>query len=156
MTAWLKKWTWQGGGSAVLELVLTALLGIALAHWTWVVLSPRVVAASALQSQPDEERVAAAVNKRNLFGEVQAGKAAPVAEASSASSVKLLGVVATGAAGAGRAILVLESGRSKTVESGWQVEPGLVLKEVYPDYVIVARNGALERIRLNRRAAPKS
>jgi type II secretory pathway component PulC len=152
----LKKWTWQDGGSAILELVLTASLGVGLAHWTWVAVSPRAVAASALQNQPDEERIAATVSKRNLFGAVQEGKAAPVVEASSASPVKLLGVIANGVSGAGRAIFMLESGRPKTVEAGWQVEPGFVLKEVYPDYVIVSRNGALERIRLNRRVAPKS
>jgi type II secretory pathway component PulC len=156
MMVWLRKWTWQDGGSAVLELVLTALLGIGLAYWTWVALSPRAVAVSTLQNQQDEERVAAAVNKRNLFGAVQEGKAVAVVDASSSSPIKLLGVVASGVSGAGRAIFVLESGRPKTVEAGWQVEPGFVLKEVYPDYVIVARNGALERIKLNRRAAPKS
>ncbi len=153
MMARLDNWFRQGGASAILEFVLIALLGIALAHWTWVAISPRPVAVSVLQDQAGEARIATSVSKRNLFGSAQEGKSAAIADAPPSSSMKLLGVIAREGRGGGRAILVLDSGKVKEVEAGWQISPGLVLKEVHSDHVIVARNGVPERIRLNRRAA---
>ncbi len=153
MMARLDIWLRQGGVSAILEFFLIALLGIALAHWTWVAMSPRTIAVSELQSQAGEARAASAVIKRNLFGSAQDGKPAAVADAPSSSSMKLLGVIAREGKGGGRAILALDSGKVREVEAGWQISPGLVLKEVHADHVIIARNGVPERIRLNRRAA---
>jgi len=136
----------------LLELVLIAALGISLAHWTWVALAPRAVAASALSSQPEAQRLGATL-KRNLFGAAQEATAAPVAEASPASRIKLLGVLSRGVAGTGRAIFALDTGKPKTVEAGSQIVPGFVLKEVHSDYVLVARDGSIERMKLDRRVA---
>jgi general secretion pathway protein C len=152
MMARLDNWFRHGGAATILEFVLVALLGIALAHWTWVAISPRPVAASSFQGADGEARGAAAPVKRNLFGFAQDGTSA-IADAPPSSSVKVLGVIARAGRGNGRAILALDSGKVREVEAGWQISPGLVLKEVHPDYVILARNGVPERIRLNRRAA---
>ena len=51
---------------------------------------------------------------------------------------------------------MLETGKPKTVEAGSQVVPGLVLKEVHADYVLVARNGSIERMKLDRRSATRN
>ena len=153
MMARFDNWLRQGGVSAILEFVLVALLGIALAHWTWVAMSPRPVAVSALQVQAGEARIASTVGKRNLFGAAPDGKSAAVTEAPPSSSTKLLGVIARGGQKGGRAILSLDSGKVREVEAGAQISPGLVLKEVHSDHVIVARTGVPERLRLNRRAA---
>jgi len=139
----------------LLELMLIAALGISLAHWTWVALAPRAVAASALSSQPATQRFSAAV-KRDLFGVAQEGKATPVFEASPASRIRLLGVLSRGVAGAGRAIFALDAGKPKAVEAGSQIVHGFVLKEVHSDYVLVARNGSIERMKLDRRVATKN
>jgi hypothetical protein len=47
----------------------------------------------------------------------------------------------------------LESGRPKTVEAGSQIVPDLVLKEVHSEYVLIARGGIVERMKLGRRNA---
>lgn len=155
MIARLKHWLRQGEWSPLLELLLVAALGISLAHWTWVAFAPRAIAVSALAEQV-EARGTVPVVKRNLFGVAQDGKTAPVADASPASGIKLLGVISRGVAGAGRAIFALETGRPRTVEAGLQIAPGLVLKEVHSDYVLVARSGSIERMKLDRRGATKN
>ena len=139
----------------MLELLLIAVLAISLAHWTWALLAPRTVAASTLATYSEAQSGAPQV-KRNLFGVVQEGKASAVVDASPTSRVKLLGILSGGVAGGGRAIFALESGKPKTVEAGSQVMPGLVLKEVYPDYVLVARSGLVERMKLDRRGVTKN
>ena len=141
----------------MLELALIAALGVSLAHWTWVALAPRAVAASAL-TEPAGAAPGTVPVRRNLFvfGAAQEGKGPVVIDASPASRIKLLGVLAHGAAGSGRAIFALETGKAKTVEAGSQVVPGLVLREVHADHVFVARNGAVERMKLDRRAAAKN
>ena len=139
----------------MLELALIAALGISLAHWTWIALAPRAVAASVLSGQPEAGRLNVTL-KRNLFGVAQEGKTAPVVETSPASGIKLLGVLSRGVTGKGRAIFALDTGKPKTVEAGSQIVHGVVLKEVYPDYVLVSRNGSIERIKLDRRAAAKN
>ena len=118
-------------------------------------LAPRPIAISSLAGQ-FETQPGALMVKRNLFGVAQEGKASAVVDASPTSRIKLLGVIARGVAGAGRAIFALETGKPKTVEAGSQIVPGLVLKEVYSDYVLVARSGLIERMKLDRRGATKN
>ena len=155
MNARLEAWLRRGGWTPLVELALIAALGISLAHWTWVALTPRAIAASALADQLEAQR-AAPMLKRNLFGVAQEGKAIAVVDASPTSGIKLLGVISRGVVGAGRAIFVLETGKPKTVETGSQVVPGLVLKEVHADYVLIARNGSIERMKLDRRSATRN
>lgn len=155
MIARLKNWLRRGGWLPLLELLLIAALGISLAHWTWIALTPRAIGASALAGQLEAQR-SAPMLKRNLFGVAQEGKASPVVDASPTSRIKLLGVMARDIMGGGRAIFALETGKPKTVEAGSQIVPGLVLREVHPDYVLVARNGALERMKLDRRGATRN
>jgi len=139
----------------LLELSLIAALGISLAHWTWVALTPPAIAASALPGQLDAQR-AASIVKRSLFGAPQEGKAAAVVDASPTSRIKLLGIISRGAVGGGRAIFALESGKPTTVEAGSQIVPGLVLQEVHSDHVLVARSGSIERMKLDRRSATRN
>ena len=151
LQAWLRRAHWI----PLVEFALIAALGISLAHWTWVALTPRVIAASALAGQLEAQR-AAPMLKRNLFGAAQEGKAIPVVDASPTSRIRLLGIISRGVEAGGRAIFVLETGKPKTVEAGSQVVPGLVLKEVHADYVLVARNGSIERMKLDRRTATRN
>lgn len=153
MMARLDNWFRQGGLATILEFLLVALLGVALAYWTWVAIAPRPVAVSAFQGVEGEPRMAAVQIKRNLFGLAQGKTSVEIADAPPSSAIKVLGVIARSGQGKGRAILALESGKVREVEAGWQISPGLVLKEVHSDHVIVARNGVPERIRLNRRVA---
>lgn len=155
MMARRKNWFRRGGWSPLLELLLIAALGISLAHWTWVAFTPRAIAVSVLADQLAAQRTATMV-KRNLFGAAQGGKAPAVVDASPASRIKLLGIISRGVVGGGRAIFALETGKPKTVEAGAEVVPGLVLKEVHSDHVLVARSGSLERMKLDRRGVTKN
>ena len=139
----------------LLELLLIIALGISLAHWTWVALTPRAIGASALAGQLEAQRSAPAI-KRNLFGVAQEAKASNVVDAAPTSRIKLLGVMARDNKGGGRAIFALETGKPATVEAGSQIAPGLVLREVHADHVLVARSGLIERMRLDRRGATRN
>ena len=150
-----RNWFRRGAWSVLVELALIVALGASLAHWTWVALAPRAVAASGV-ADPGAAGNAIPAIRRNLFGAAQAGKGSPVADASSSSKIRLLGVLSRGAAGSGRAIFALEAGRPKTVEAGSQIVQGYVLKEVHSDHVLIARDGAIERLKLDRRATAKN
>jgi general secretion pathway protein C len=147
LASWLRATRWPD----LLEFALLAVLAVALAQWTWVALTPRAVAESALPGASESGKADASV-KRHLFGAgtpglLQQQGAAP------ASSVRLLGVVSPGTAGKGRAIFASESGGRRVVNAGEALSTGVVLKEVHPDHVVVTRDGAVERIVLDRRAA---
>lgn len=150
----LRIWFRRGAWTPLVELALIAALGVSLAHWTWIAFAPAPVAASTLAESSGAASGGLTV-RRNLFGAMQENKVPPVADASPASKIKLLGVLSRGAKGSGRAIFLLETGKAKTVEAGSQVVPGLVLKEVYADHVLVFRGGAVERMKLDRRATAK-
>lgn len=62
-----------------------------------------------------------------------------------AGQMRLYGVRA-GGAGQGSAIIGLADGRQVSVAVGEAVEPGLVLREVGPDHVVLARGAALTRL----------
>jgi general secretion pathway protein C len=151
----LRNWFMGQGWSTLLEILLVIALGLSLAHWTWTILSPRQIAAPSSVEPLQSQRPASPI-KRNLFGAAQEGKGSVVVDASPATKTKLLGIISRGAAGGGRAIFALESGKPTTVEAGSQIVQGLVLKEVHSDHVLVARNGVIERMKLDRRAATKN
>ena len=143
----LKNWLRGGAWYFLLDLALIAALAASLAHWTWVALTPRAIAASALTSRSDLQRVTPTI-KPHLFGAAQGAAAG----AASASKVRLVGVLSPRVPGAGRAIFALENGKSRTAGAGETIASGLVLQEVHPDHVLVSRNGAIERVKLERRA----
>lgn len=138
----------------MLEFFLVAVVAISLSHWTWVAFAPRTTAAAAVQNEPETRRTAP-IAKRNLFGVAQRETAAAVVDASPTSKVRLLGIISQQKAGAGRAILDLGSGKPTTVATGSRFAPGLVLKEVHSDHVLIARNDSIERLKLDRRVASK-
>ena len=134
-----------------LEFALLAALAVALAHWTWIALTPRAVAASALSGAGESGHAGVPV-RRNLFG-VGVPGLLQQREAATGASLRLLGVIAPGSAGRGRAIFAAESGARRVVNAGELLAAGVVLKEVNPDHVVVTREGAVERIGFERRSA---
>jgi len=145
--SWLLATRWPD----VLEFALLAVLAVALAQWTWIVLTPRATAESALPGVGASGHADASV-KRHLFG---VGTTSLLQQQGSApaSSFRLLGVIAPDTAGKGRAIFASTSDGRKVVSVGETPFAGVVLKEVHPDHVVVTRDGAVERIALDRRAA---
>lgn len=144
---WFRATRWAD----LLEFALLAVLAVALAQWTWIALTPRSVAESALPGASASGHAAVSV-KRHLFGAGTPGLLQQQGTAP-ASSLRLLGVVSPGTAGKGRAIFASERGARRVVNVGEALSAGVMLKEVHADHVVVTRDGALERIALDRRAA---
>ena len=135
------------GTLVVAALVL--LFAFQLAHWTWVFFAPADVAAV-----PDG---APAVNLgavAKLFG-ADAPKSSSGAIAS-LSGLRLKGVIAPDAGPAASAIFSTGAGKDLAVFVEGEVQPGVKLAEVKPDYVIVSRAGVRERIDLETRRAGAS
>jgi Type II secretion system protein C len=146
---WLRHEAWID----LLELALVAALGVGLAHWTWLAIAPHAVSSPGVRAGAPT-MPAGAQAEREFFGPAQG---APVtARASVGPTLVLLGVLSEPDT-RGRAILSGSGSRPATVAAGEQIADGIVLQEVYPDHVIILRQGVPERIDLERgsqRAAP--
>ena len=66
----------------------------------------------------------------------------------SASNYQLKGVIAGSDGTYGSAIIVADGKPAQALPVGRELSPGVVLKEVHPQYVMLAENGALKRINL--------
>src|SRR5258708_22359814 len=129
------------GTLAVAALVL--LLAYQLAHWTWVFVAPAPVA-----SIPQGDTAVDLAAVARLFG-----GSAPAG--TTASDLRLKGVIAPTPGTAASAIFSTGAGRDIAVYIEGEVKPGVKLVEVDPDHVIVSRGGERERIDLEaRRPAP--
>jgi len=115
-----------------------ALLGAVLAYWSWAVLAPQPAPRAPAATPAAGDASAAAA----LFGK------APQEQRStaSASSIRLLGVVADPGGKRGYAVLRLDAKRTVAVTEGAEVEPGLRLAEVHVDHIVLERNGARETL----------
>ena len=120
------------------------MIGIALAsaHWTWALTAPLALAAPSHAAAPSAID-AAAIAGRHLFG----GGDERQTLRSDGSGIRLLGVLSPG-----RAILAVGSERARSFVPGETLSAGLILKEVHADHVLVMRDGAPERVGLDRRA----
>jgi general secretion pathway protein C len=116
------------------NLAAASLLGVVLAYWSWAWLSPAAAARAPLVAQPLQDTSAAA----DLFGRAQ-----PV---SSASAVRLTGVVAASSGRRGHAVLRVDGKKTLAVLEGEEVEPGLRLAEIHVDHIVLERNGARETL----------
>jgi general secretion pathway protein C len=144
---WIRATRWHD----LLEFALLALLAAALAQWTWIALTPRSVADATLPGARESGQASVSV-KRHLFGFNTPGES-PQPGAPRATSLKLLGVISPGMAGTGRAIFSADRGGRRVASAGEELSAGVVLKEVHADHVVVIRDGAVERVVLDRRAA---
>jgi general secretion pathway protein C len=135
------------GTLAIAAMVLV--LAFQLAHWTWVFFAPAEVAAVP-EGAPAINLGAVA----KLFGaEPPKNSSGAVA---SLSGLRLKGVIAPDAGPAASAIFSTGAGRDLAVFVDGEVQPGVRLAEVKPDYVIVSRAGVRERIDLEMRRTASS
>lgn len=147
MTRWILHEWWI----AALELALIALIAFSLAYWTWAVFGPRPLAAPAPSLLLEPERAASA-GTRHLLGAADGG-AGTAGAARAGGPLTLVGVFAERAADAGRALIAPHGGKPSLAAVGESIGDGVVLHEVHADHVVVLRNGAPERIDIERRAA---
>ena len=139
----------QGVIGVVAIVALTLVLAFQLAHWTWVFIAPAEIAKT-----PDGDAGVDMAAIAKLFG------AAPPAStaAASTSGLRLKGVVAPDEGPIASAIFSTGAGKDVAVFVDREISPGVKLKEVKPDHVVVSRAGVDERIELEaaRSAAAKS
>lgn len=143
MNGRLKNWLEGDGLHFLIELGLVAALAVMLAHWTWVFATPATLAAP---SRISDENAGTDV-PRGLFG------AASARAESTARGYRLVGVISPGNGLGGRAVFKVEGGAPRQAGLGEAIAPGVRLKEVHPDHVVLERDGTLERLKLDRRAA---
>ena len=121
------------------KAVALSLLGLVLAYWTWAWCAPLPLPPSASIAEP-ASRLAAA---NRLFGGLPA---AGHTDAPTGLAVKLLGVMAGNPAGAGYALLQLDAKKTQLVRAGGYLAPGIRVEQVFPQQVILQRNGVRETL----------
>ena len=146
---WIKYDAWID----LLELVLVAAFGVALAHVTWVTLAPRTAGAPAAVA-PSAQPPPGALAARHMFGAPRSDLTAKRVD--TATGLVLIGVFSSAEPGAGRAILGMQGSRPAIVAAGEAIADGVQLHEVHADHVIVLRQGIPERLDLERRASRAS
>ena len=140
---------WLAG---MMTAILVVALGLQLAWWTWQLLVPSWKT-TVIDTPPAPTAVSSSLG-RQLFGDrdgaVSVGGAPAVA-----SSIRLKGVFAVDGKTLSAAVVNL-GGKDQTVRLDQEVQSGVKLVEVQPEFIVVSRNGARERIDLDRFiAAPK-
>lgn len=95
------------------------------------------------------------VTQAHLFGDAGANAAQGDAPPSSAQLV-LAGVLAVPDPRQGMAILGPTAQNTRLYAAGAAIAPGLVLHSVFPDRVLLDRNGALEALALPKKLAPQA
>ena len=121
------------------SFVLFIALCVSATYWGMQLYKPpaRAVAAPppAVQAPPDPR--AAVV----LFG----GRQGPVAVA---TNYQLRGVVSSGTSGESVAILSADGKPPEAVRANREIQPGVIIKEVHPRYVLLQENGVMKRVEL--------
>jgi general secretion pathway protein C len=120
--------------ASLATLAAASLLGVVLAYWSWAWLAPAAAARAPALAEATPQSASAA----GLFGTAKA--------ASSASSVRLTGVVAATGERRGHAVLRLDGKKTVAIVQGEEIEPGLRLAEVHPNRIVLERNGARETL----------
>jgi general secretion pathway protein C len=118
------------------SLLAVIALSASIAYWFMALYKPKQHAMAAIVDARPAEPLADA--GATLFG----GQASAVV----ISSYKLTGVVSAGREGV--AILVADGQPPKALQVGKEIASGVVLKEVWPKYVMLSEGGVLKRIDL--------
>ena len=123
----------------LVSFVLFIALCVSATYWGMQLYKPPVRAVAAppptLQSPPDPR--AAVV----LFG----GRQNAVAVA---TNYQLRGVVSSGTSGESIAILAADGKPAETIRANREIQPGVIVKEVHPRYVLLQENGVIKRVEL--------
>ena len=122
-------------------VALVLVLAYQLAYWTWVFVAPAPRAAVP-ESRGDVDFDAIA----RLFG----APAPSSSTAASSSGMRLKGVIAPTPGVEASAIFSTGTGRDLAVYIDQEVQRGVKLVEVHPEYVVVSRAGVRERIDLEK------
>jgi general secretion pathway protein C len=132
---------------AILMVALVLVLAWQLAYWTWRFAAP--------PASSDARGAGAAVDLAaiaRLFG----GAASSTSTLASTPGLRLKGVIAPTPGVAASAIFSTGAGKDIAIYVGRELQPGVKLSGVYPDHVMLSRNGVEERIDLDAMRSGKS
>jgi len=132
-----------GALGTIVVVALVLVLAYQLAYWTWVFVAPPPRAAVP-QSRGEVDFDAIA----RLFGASPPGAGA----VASTSGLRLKGVIAPTPGVEASAIFSAGTGKDIAVYLEGEVQPGVKLVEVHPDFAVVTRAGVRERIDLEKPA----
>lgn len=126
-----------------LEVGLVLVLAVQVGRLAWIILVP-TASAPVAHGAPETAAPDYSIFQRfDAF--FRTGSAGGEAAAQDNQQMRLFGVRADGAGG-GSAIIGLADGRQLSVGAGEEVEPGLILKSVEADHVVLARGDSLSRL----------
>lgn len=152
----------------LIETLLVILLALALAQLFWkLVPVPESAVWSAPPAPPSPASVAASrgpnvdlVAEAHLFGQYQAPAEQDLSELEEAPDTQLdltlLGILAATMERGSRALINASNGEEKPFAIGDDVVRNVTLQAIFPDRVILSRNGKLETLRLDKNAPPRS
>ena len=135
----------------LLILTLLVALGTQLAHWTWVFLTPSpLIAASKVQNQ-DLNLAVQSISSARIFGKNE--QKSVLLTADTTLNIHLKGVFAENAPYPSYAILNTGGKNDISVPIGAEILPGIKLKSVFPQHIVVSQDGLLKRINLESKNA---
>ena len=122
----------------MMSFILFIALCVSVAYWAMQLLKPhaRAVVAS-LQTSPPTAKLDAAAG---LLG----GRSSFAV----ASNFRLTGVVVAADPAESVAILIVNGKPARSIQTGKEIAPGVTLKEVYRDYVLLSERGVIKRVEL--------
>lgn len=136
-------------GLPVLALVIT--LAAQLAHWTWVFGAPETQSSYHNSAQTDVASESQAIIAQHLFGSAQ--PSARISSDEALQGIRLKGVFAALRQRHSYAILNTGGKNDQTVRIGDEIQSGVSLKSVYPQYIVVSHEGELKRLNLPQNAS---
>ena len=143
----------QGGPLAWLEIVLLMVLAVQLARLFWVIATPVGPLGNWQPTAPAAMTPAARHALLARFDPFYRGQASGEGSAAVTSlSLKLFGIRLNEASGQGSAIIATPDGMQSSVAVGGEIMPGVKLKEVAIDHVVIDRQGVAETLYLDQSA----
>lgn len=139
----------------ILTFTLVVVLAMQLAYWTWVFMTPAAPVPPQARAATDTSNALAAVVDAHIFGSASSNDAP--ATVATATNMRLSGVFAAIGTLPAFAIISVDGQPPQPVRNGDNIGAGVRLEAVFPDHVLLRRNGVRERLELDTRgtaAAP--
>lgn len=138
----------QGAHGGVLAwLLIGSVAASMIAYWSWLFLvRPLPLPPIFFEGVPD--KLAKQIQTRHLFG-VAGGIVGAVSAIPDTAQMILAGIVSSGSAKRGVAIILVEGKRAVTARVGQEIVPDVVLSRVAHDHVELTRRGQTINLRLS-------
>jgi hypothetical protein len=132
--------------SWVTLVVLTCGVASLIAYWYWVIMvRPSPLPPILAEGRPD--RLASQLQARRFFGVAGEGGGS-LSSISDSAQMVLAGIVSSGNANRGLAIILIEGKKTVTARVGQEVVPDVILSLVASDHVELTRRGQIINLRL--------